>query len=123
MRTTRLLFPILMLTAACAGASARKDVLLPALRGEWPHVRELAVRGDAQIAPTAARMDGALAVGDRPTIAATWPPIETAALAGVQAGQRGASGPFAAWPASGWLAPVRKQRYRQGFCLREGPCS
>ncbi len=85
MRTTRLLFPILMLTAACAGASARKDVLLPALRGEWPHVRELAVRGDAQIAPTAARMDGALAVGDRPTIAATWPPIETAALAGVQA--------------------------------------
>ncbi|ACO73473.1 hypothetical protein LHK_00480 [Laribacter hongkongensis HLHK9] len=44
-------------------------------------------------------------------------------LAGVQAGQRGASGPFAAWPASGWLAPVRKQRYRQGFCLREGPCS
>ena len=84
MRTTRLLLPILLLAGACAGARAREDVLLPALRGEWPHVRALAVRGDAQIAPTAARMDGALAAGDRPTIAAVWPPLEVAALAGVQ---------------------------------------
>lgn len=76
---------VLLLLAACAGARAREDVLLPALRGEWPHVRALAVRGDARIEPTAARMDGALAAGDRPAIAATWPPLETAALAGVQA--------------------------------------
>lgn len=75
----------LLLLAACAGARAREHWTLPALRTDWHHVRALAVRGDAQIEPTAARMDAALADGDRPTIVATWPPVEVAALAGVQA--------------------------------------
>lgn len=81
----RALLGVLLLLGACAGMLAREHATLPALRADWQHVRALAVRGDAQIESTAARMGAALDAGDRPTIAATWPPLEVAALAGVEA--------------------------------------
>ena len=73
------------LAASCAGLSARADVLLPALRRDWPQVRALALRGDAQAEPAAARMDAALAAGRGLELGAAWPRVEVAALAGIEA--------------------------------------
>lgn len=82
----RLYMSAALALAACAGITARQDVLLPAIKGAWPQVRAEAVLGgpSATIEPVAAAADAALATGDKAQIAAVrWSVLQAAAQAGV----------------------------------------
>lgn len=82
----RLLLPLLLL-AACTAPDLAREALVPNLRGEWPVLRPLAELG-AERVPAAVqaipRVDTAIAEGNGGALAAAWPPVEAAALAGVE---------------------------------------
>ena len=70
MKHLRRILPLfLLLLVACAGAAARTNVQLPAIRSSWGNLREavvrqLAVEPDAATEATLAGADQALQVGD-----------------------------------------------------------
>lgn len=82
----RLYISAALALVACAGITARQDVLLPAIAGAWPAVRAEAVLGDPQVEPIAAQADTALQAGDKIRIGAVpWAQIQAAATAGIAA--------------------------------------
>lgn len=84
------IFPALLALAACAGPRFAERATLPAIRSEWPAVRALALRGSQTIEPTCAAMDGAVLSGDALAMLASLPPIESAAVVGVEVRLRAA---------------------------------
>lgn len=86
---SRLVLPLLLLLAACAGNVARQEVLLPAIVSSWQSVKvqvERELRAAPDVAGDAAVVsaDDALAKGDPVAIAAApWPLLEQLALADI----------------------------------------
>lgn len=86
MRTITTVGVILALfLAACAGATARTEVLLPAMRQAWPPIRvaierELVVAPDSTGSAALAGADAALQSGDPIAVAAVaWPVLDAMA--------------------------------------------
>lgn len=105
----RLYMSAALALVACAGITARQDVLLPAISGAWPAVRAEAVLGDPKVEPSAAAADAALASGDKTKIAAVgWSALQMAAQAGVAA-------KVTAGTVSAGVAESLRERQRQFF--------
>lgn len=86
MKRHALLLPLLLL-AACAVPDLAREALVPNLRGEWPVLRPLAELGAPRVPAAASailQVDAALAAADGKALALAWPPVEAAALAGVE---------------------------------------
>ena len=78
---------VLLVAAACAAPELAREALVPSLRDEWPVIRPLAELGAPRVpaaGPAIAQVDAAVAAGDGAALAAAWPPVEAAALAGVE---------------------------------------
>lgn len=85
MKTIRRILPLfLLLLVACAGAAARANVQLPAIRSTWGNLREavvrqLAVEPDAVTDAAMVGADQALQVGDPvQVLAVDWPRLDRA---------------------------------------------
>lgn len=90
----------LLVLVSCAGATARQQVLLPAMRTAWPPIREV-VETELQQAPDSATTaavaaaESALQAGTSTAVTSVaWPLIDTAHESGlVRSVQAGAIGP------------------------------
>jgi hypothetical protein len=75
--------------AACAGATARTEALLPAMREAWPPIREGAAReivasGQVEAGPSLAAADEAITTGDPVKVAAApWAVVDSLAAADI----------------------------------------
>lgn len=73
--------------SSCTAPERAREALAPNLRGEWPVIRPLAELG-AERVPAAVsaipQVDAAIAAGDGQALSLAWPPVEAAAVAGVE---------------------------------------
>lgn len=113
----RILLPILLVLAACAGSLARTNVSLPAMRSSWMQLRPAVERQlalDPSDATEAAMRgaDAAMQSGDAMSIGAVaWPLIEAAAMADLDRMlATGQLGPLGAESRRGLVADFAEQR-------------
>lgn len=88
MKTVRRILPLfLLLLVACAGAAARANVQMPAIRSSWANLRTAAVRQiatDPTLEATVAAADKAVELGDPVRLLAVdWPRVQQALEADV----------------------------------------
>lgn len=103
---------LFMIAAACAGTTARAEVLLPALRQAWAGIRggverELVVAPDAAGTAALAGADAALRSGDQIAVAAVaWPVLDALAMADIT--RRTAAGQIGPGVAESWRERLRQ---------------